>query len=139
MELSANVEITDKGVEEVAQRKFKLSIKKRSVLIQLSTPKTVQALLQKTVYPAEEVAEAIESLVEEGFIVITSSTAQKPETARKPDYNIAHPSAFRFVVNEKTEKPETPTNTETIKTDNVGDKPQPSIVRVNAFRFVVKQ
>ena len=45
MELTASVRITDKGVDEVAQRKFKLSIKKRSVLIQLSSQKTIETLL----------------------------------------------------------------------------------------------
>ena len=96
MEPSSNVQITNKGVEEVAQRNFKLSIKKRSVLIQLSTPKTVLALLRNTVYPANEIDEVIQSLADEGFIAISSAVESEPAVL-EPDKKIVQPSTFRYL------------------------------------------
>lgn len=134
MEQSANVQITDKGVDEVAHRKFKLSLKKRSVLIQLATPKTVQTLLQKSVFPEEEITEALQSLVQEGFIEISGPT----ET--KPSYNISHTSAFRFVVNDQESGSDEakPSNVDVVAAEE-NSPSKPKIVRVNSFRFVVKQ
>lgn len=137
MELTASVRITDKGVDEVAQRKFKLSIKKRSVLIQLSSQKTIETLLQKTVYPLEEITEAIQNLADEGFIEIAHAAETKLAES-KQDYNIAHPSAFRFVVNEIPSEPVAQNPSGIVETDNKTER-KPSIVRVNSFRFVVKQ
>ena len=133
MELSANVEITDKGVEEVASRRYKLSIKKRSVLIQLSKPKTVQALLEKIVYPPDEVAEALRDLATDGFVTLTEAE-EKASTSQLPDYEITHPSAFRFVIKERSEEPKS--QEASAPAAPQGD--EPTVVQVNAFRFVVK-
>ena len=139
MELTADVQITDKGVEEVAQRKFKLSIKKRSVLIQLSTQKTVQALCQKSVYPPEELLEAIQSLADEGFVTLSTGQAQAKTSNQPSNYDIAHPSSFRFVVNEKADKPDAAPQTSATKDEPQKGKGKQEIVRVNSFRFIVKE
>lgn len=132
---TTNVEITDKGVEEVASRKFKLSIKKRSILIQLSKPKTVEALLQNTVFPTTEIAEALQSLADEGFIALSGDlTTASPEQSSKPDYEIVQTSAFRFVVKDAAPPPAPAETKNTTESDNK----EPTIVRVNSFRFVVK-
>ena len=77
MDSSSKVHITQKGVDEVARRVFKLGIKKRSVLIQLTQPVTINHLLQKTVFPKNEIVEAIQSLAEEGFVAIDGYVASQ--------------------------------------------------------------
>jgi len=74
---SSKVHITEKGVDEVARRIYKLGIKKRSVLIQLTQPVTINHLLQKTVFPKNEIVEAIQSLAEEGFVSIEGYVASQ--------------------------------------------------------------
>lgn len=68
MDLSANLNLTQKGEDEVKRRAYKLSMRKRSVLILLDKPKPVEQVLAKCVFPRNEVIEEIEALIQDGFI-----------------------------------------------------------------------
>ncbi|MBV5336867.1 MAG: hypothetical protein J0653_02425 [Deltaproteobacteria bacterium] len=68
MDTSVSLHITPKGAEEVQHRVYKLNIKKRSILIQLVTPHTIEQILHNTVFPHKEIIEEIESLLREGFM-----------------------------------------------------------------------
>lgn len=68
MDLSANLNLTQKGEDEVKRRAYKLSMRKRSVLILLDKPKPVEQVLTKCVFPRNEVIEEIEALIQDGFI-----------------------------------------------------------------------
>ena len=70
MDLSASLNLTEKGLDEVKRRMYKLSIRKRSVLILLEQPHTVEHLLQKTVLHRDELMLEIENLVRDGFLGI---------------------------------------------------------------------
>jgi len=60
--------ITQKGIDEVQRRIYKLNIKKRSVLLLLETPHSIEEVLHKTVFPHNEITEEILALIQEGFI-----------------------------------------------------------------------
>jgi hypothetical protein len=59
---------TPKGTDEIQHRTHKLNIKKRSLLILLETPHTIEEVMRKTVFPHNEVADEILALIQEGFI-----------------------------------------------------------------------
>ena len=73
MDQSAFLRITDKGTDEVAHRTFKLGIKLRSVLLLLHQPHSVQVTIQKSVFPKEEIVEAIDALVQQGFVTVEAA------------------------------------------------------------------
>lgn len=81
MNLSASLLITPKGEEEVKNRVYKLSIRKRSVLILLEKPQTVEYVLQKSVFHQDEIIEEINSLVREGFVTASGVT---PDAVAQP-------------------------------------------------------
>ena len=88
--LSANLQITQKGTDEVLHRVHKLNIRKRSVLILLDKPQTIEQVLHRTVFPEEEIVEEIQVLIRDGFIELsregerTPSEAARPTTAQEP-------------------------------------------------------
>jgi hypothetical protein len=65
---SIKLHITQKGIDEIQQRVYKLNIKKRSVLILLETPHSIEEVMHKTVFPRDEIAEEILALIQDGFI-----------------------------------------------------------------------
>ena len=81
MDLSASLNLTEKGLDEVKRRMYKLSIRKRSVLILLEQPHTVEHLLQKTVLHRDELMLEIEILVRDGFLAIGGSPSVSSQTA----------------------------------------------------------
>ena len=89
MDQSAILRMTDKGTDEVAHRTFKLGIKLRSVLLLLSKPQSVQYAFQKSVFPKEEVQEAIDALVQQGFVVLEDA----PPASAAPAAPAAAPAA----------------------------------------------
>ena len=68
MNSSIKLHITQKGIDEIQQRIYKLNIKKRSVLILLETPHSIEEVMHKTVFPHSEIAEEILALIQDGFI-----------------------------------------------------------------------
>ena len=68
MNSSVSLHITQKGVDEIQRRVYKLNIKKRSVLILLETPHPIEEIMRKTVFPHSEIAEEILALIQDGFI-----------------------------------------------------------------------
>lgn len=68
MDLSDNLTITQKGADEIKNRTYKLSMKKRSVLILLETPRSVEHIIKKSVFPLDEIVAEIQALVHDGFI-----------------------------------------------------------------------
>ena len=92
MDLSASLSLTEKGVDEVKRRVYKLSIRKRSVLLLLDKPHTVEHLLHKAFLHHDELMVEIENLVRDGFLTISagSSTPESRVIAPKaaaPQYS----------------------------------------------------
>jgi len=75
VDLSANLHITPKGVDEVKLRVHNLGMKKRSVLILLDTPKSLAQILEKSVFPKHEVLEEVDILIGAGFISASGGDA----------------------------------------------------------------
>lgn len=69
MDQTVVLSLTEKGSDEVLHRTCKLGIKLRSVLLLLNRPQTVQFTLQKSVFPKDEILAAIDTLLNDGFIV----------------------------------------------------------------------
>ena len=63
MDATASLALTEKGVEEVKRRTYKLGIRKRSVLLLLETPHSIEELQGKTVLHSDEFKLEIESLM----------------------------------------------------------------------------
>lgn len=78
MNLSASLQITPKGVDEVKNRIYKLSIKKRSVLILLECPQSIDYILKKTVFHRDEILEEISGLVDGGFVSVVAGEVPRP-------------------------------------------------------------
>lgn len=74
MNLPDSVSISPKGVDEVKNRAYKLSMRKRSVLILLETPRTMEYLFSKSVLPRPELILELGALSEDGFIVLGGQT-----------------------------------------------------------------
>lgn len=89
MDLSTNLHITQKGEDEVKRRVYKLSMKKRSVLILLDKPKAVEHLLLKSVFPQNEIVEEIDALIRDGFIALSGEGTPRPD---KPDLPATAPA-----------------------------------------------
>lgn len=77
MDLSASLLITHKGVDEVQNRVYKLSIKKRSILLLLGKPQSMEYILQKTVFNHDEIMTEIEELTRDGFITVSGNGGAK--------------------------------------------------------------
>jgi len=81
--------LTLKGEDEVKRRAYKLSMKKRSVLILLDKPKTIEHVFAKSVFPQNEIIEEIEALVRDGFISLSGDTVSRPFTSASPAAAVA--------------------------------------------------
>jgi hypothetical protein len=79
MNLSANLSITEKGMEEIKLRRFKLALRARSFLILLDTPKTMEQVLQKTLFPKDETVEELQILIRDGFLAIDNVVSREEE------------------------------------------------------------
>ena len=87
MDPNDSLALTDKGVEEVKHRTCKLSIRKRSVLLLLEKPHTIEELLGKSVLQPDELKVEIETLMRDGFVRMggaNPSTAAPAASARPP-------------------------------------------------------
>lgn len=74
MNLSDSFLITPKGAEELKSRKYKLDLKKRSILRLLEVTRSVKEIFEKVIVPREEVAADIELLCANGFISAAVNT-----------------------------------------------------------------
>lgn len=72
MDSSTRLAITPKGEEEIQHRIYKLSIRKRSVLVSLEKPHTVEQILERTVFQEDEILDEINNLLQSGFIALDS-------------------------------------------------------------------
>jgi len=75
---STNVCITQKGMDEVKSRAYKVGMKKRSVLICLEKPQTVESIVSKSVLPAPEVIAEIQALAQDGFVALIKAGSPVP-------------------------------------------------------------
>jgi len=80
---STRLAITPKGVEEIQQRIYKLSIRKRSVLVSLEKPHTVEQILERTVFQEDEILDEINNLLQSGFIALDTDEAARLATQGK--------------------------------------------------------
>lgn len=68
--------LTAKGSEELRTRTYKLDVKARNILFLIDKgAKTADAVLQKTIFPREEVLERISALIDGLFVAIAGSGA----------------------------------------------------------------
>ena len=77
MEASVSLHITPKGLDELDRRAYKLSTRKRSVLILLAKPQTVAELTRRSVFQ-DDIVEDIQLLVRDGFIALRRDEAELP-------------------------------------------------------------
>jgi hypothetical protein len=75
MNPSQSISLTQKGVDEVSKRVYKLSMKKRSVLILLQEARTIQYVLDRAVLDAKELLDEIVDLGKEGFLKLGGENA----------------------------------------------------------------
>jgi len=76
LDLSASLHLTPKGEDEIKRRVYKLDMKKRSLMILLDKPQTVDHLAHKTVLHLDEFLAEINTLVHEGFVAIGGGSTQ---------------------------------------------------------------
>jgi hypothetical protein len=81
LKLSVNVHITSKGEDEIKRRAYKLDMKKRSLLLMLDRPQTIEYLTRKTVLPQDEFNAALIMLIQEGFVATGSAASDPVEAA----------------------------------------------------------
>jgi len=85
LNLSASLHITPKGEDEIKRRVYKLDMKKRSLLILLDRPQTIEYLTTKTVLPQEEFNASIIALIQDGFVATGPVTpGSSPSSSRPP-------------------------------------------------------
>lgn len=60
--------MTQKGEDEIKRRTYKLDLRKRSLLILLNTPQTIEHLLQKTVLQPKDFLQEVKALLHAGFV-----------------------------------------------------------------------
>jgi hypothetical protein len=75
VDLTAKLHLTQKGIDEIKLRKYKLSIRKRSVLLFLEKPQAVERLLDKTVFHQDEIVYEAQALLQDGFIAGDSDSS----------------------------------------------------------------
>jgi len=75
LNLSARLHITPKGEDELKRRVYKLDMKKRSLLILLARPQSIEYLASKTVLPQEEFNATIITLIQDGFVATDGAAA----------------------------------------------------------------
>ena len=77
--------LTLKGAEELAQRTYRLDIKVRNILflIQKGTP-TVEAILQNSIFPREEVVEKLRGLLRDHFVALEGTGQAPAASAERP-------------------------------------------------------
>jgi hypothetical protein len=77
VDLLTSLKITQKGEDEVKRRVYKLSLKKRSVLILLEKPQSIQYILGKSMFPQGEIIEEIRTLITDQFIAVNVDAAPR--------------------------------------------------------------
>jgi hypothetical protein len=77
--------LTLKGTEELAMRTYRLDVKVRNILflIQKGTP-TVEAILQNSIFPREEVVEKLRGLLKEQFVALNGGPSPATGAAPSP-------------------------------------------------------
>jgi hypothetical protein len=75
VEASTRLSITAKGEDELKHRLYKLSIRKRSVLVSLETPHTVAQVVERSVFQEDEILDEIRTLTGEGFVTMEGAEA----------------------------------------------------------------
>lgn len=93
MNLSDNLHITPKGEDEIKRRVYKLDMKKRSLLILLDKPQTIDHLIKKTVLHIEEFLAEINTLIQEGFVASGGDAAVSRASAGAPGVARSAPAA----------------------------------------------
>ena len=88
MDLSTFVKLTAKGSDEIKNRTYRLSMKKRSLLILLNSPRSIEQLMQSSVMPRDEMINELRSLIHDGFVLEdqTHKEAPKDSTSAVRDY-----------------------------------------------------
>ena len=85
MDPSTRLSITPMGEEEIRHHIYKLSIRKRSVLVSLEKPHSVEQILNRTVFQEDEILDEIQNLLQSGFITLESD--ESPRLAAQEQRN----------------------------------------------------
>ena len=75
MDSSTRLSITAKGEDELKHRIYKLSIRKRSVLVSLEETHTVAQVVERSVFQEDEILDEIRALTGEGFVTMEGAKA----------------------------------------------------------------
>lgn len=75
MDFSTSLKITPKGAEEIKSRTHKLGMKKRSVLLLLDQPRSIQYIVGRSVVPQAEIMAEIHALITDQFIAAGANGA----------------------------------------------------------------
>ena len=75
MEATTRLSITAKGEDELKHRIYKLSIRKRSVLVSLEMPHTVAQVIDRSVFQEDEILDEIRALTSDGFVAVEGAEA----------------------------------------------------------------
>ena len=71
MDLSTFIKLTAKGSDEIKNRTYRLGMKKRSLLILLNSPRSIQQLTQTSVIPRDELINELHALIHDGFALLS--------------------------------------------------------------------
>jgi len=83
VETSIRLSITAKGEDELKHRLYKLSIRKRSVLVSLEKPHTVAQVIERSVFQEDEIIDEIRALENDGFVVSDGAEASARKIERQ--------------------------------------------------------
>ena len=96
------LQLTPKGEDELKHRTHRLSVRKRSLLLLVEHPRTLEDLFRKTVLHHEEVAGEVQSLLNDGFIAVAGKS-DSTRTVPPPPSRVEKPpsSAGGFQLNDE--------------------------------------
>ncbi len=96
------LQLTFKGEDELKHRTHRLSVRKRSLLLLVEHPRTLEDLFRKTVLHHEEVAGEVQSLLNDGFIAVAGKS-DSTRTVPPPPSRVEKPpsSAGGFQLNDE--------------------------------------
>ena len=88
MDLSTFIKLTAKGSDEIKNRTYRLGMKKRSLLILLNSPRSIQQLTQTSVIPRDELINELHALIHDGFVLEDHAHKEAPKdsTSAVRDY-----------------------------------------------------
>ena len=83
MDLSTFIKLTTKGSDEIKLRTHRLGMKKRSLLILLNTPRSIEQLIHSSVIPRDEMMNELHTLIHAGFVMEDRAHKEAPKDSTR--------------------------------------------------------